>query len=246
MTKAAVHNLTKNLAESGARWDPLQRARPGLLPCRAEPGRPDPERVAAIVGHTPLGRFGEADDLAGATLLLASDAGRFITGAEIVVDGGFDAPSEDLSRRDIPHDDFLLSTETARQLFHEVAEQLPDRRPPQPPARRRHRRRPRLRDADRPVARGRSLQVAGDAPGRLRRAADHRRRRPWEQFSAWAATVPRLIRNPLYVWTHLELRRVFGDRPAARTPTTARRSGRRRTASCPRLAGAGRCSRTSA
>ena len=33
---------------------------------------------------------------------------------------------------------------------------------------------------------------------------------PWDRFSAWAATVPRLIRNPLYVWSHLELRRVFG------------------------------------
>ena len=33
---------------------------------------------------------------------------------------------------------------------------------------------------------------------------------PWERFLAWARTVPRLVRNPLYVWTHLELRRVFG------------------------------------
>ena len=50
-----------------------------------------PERVAKIVAHTPMGRFGDADELAGALLLLASDAGRFITGAEIVVDGGFNA-----------------------------------------------------------------------------------------------------------------------------------------------------------
>jgi glucuronate isomerase len=33
---------------------------------------------------------------------------------------------------------------------------------------------------------------------------------PWDKFIAWAATVPRLIRNPLYIWSHLELRRVFG------------------------------------
>ena len=32
----------------------------------------------------------------------------------------------------------------------------------------------------------------------------------WEKFSAWAETVPRLIGNPLYHWTHLELRRYFG------------------------------------
>jgi glucuronate isomerase len=33
---------------------------------------------------------------------------------------------------------------------------------------------------------------------------------PRDRFAAWAATVPRAIRNPLYAWTHLELRRVFG------------------------------------
>jgi glucuronate isomerase len=44
---------------------------------------------------------------------------------------------------------------------------------------------------------------------------------PWERFAAWAATVPRLARNPLYLWTHLELRRVFGiDLPLS--PGTAR------------------------
>jgi NAD(P)-dependent dehydrogenase (short-subunit alcohol dehydrogenase family) len=36
-------------------------------------------------------RFGEANELIGAALLLASDAGSFITGTELVVDGGFDA-----------------------------------------------------------------------------------------------------------------------------------------------------------
>ena len=44
---------------------------------------------------------------------------------------------------------------------------------------------------------------------------------PWDRFAAWAATVPRTIRNPLYAWTHLELRRVFGiDLPL--NPSTAR------------------------
>src|SRR5437016_5493569 len=33
---------------------------------------------------------------------------------------------------------------------------------------------------------------------------------PFEKFRAWAATVPRALRNPLYHWTHLELRRYFG------------------------------------
>src|SRR4051794_16866088 len=33
---------------------------------------------------------------------------------------------------------------------------------------------------------------------------------PYEKFKAWAATVPRCLRNPLYHWTHLELKRYFG------------------------------------
>src|SRR5262249_452453 len=46
------------------------------------------ERGAAIRGDIPLGRFGERRDLDGALLLLASDAGRFMTGTTVVVDGG--------------------------------------------------------------------------------------------------------------------------------------------------------------
>lgn len=92
MTKAAIHNLTKNLARE---WGPLGiRANvlvPGFFPAEQNRKILSPDRVDSILGHTPLGRFGEADELAGATLLLASDAGQFITGAELVVDGGFDA-----------------------------------------------------------------------------------------------------------------------------------------------------------
>ncbi|HLQ91177.1 MAG TPA: glucose 1-dehydrogenase [Xanthobacteraceae bacterium] len=43
---------------------------------------------AAIKNAIPLGRFGEAGDLDGALVLLASDAGRYVTGTTIVVDGG--------------------------------------------------------------------------------------------------------------------------------------------------------------
>jgi len=94
MTKAAVHNLTKNLARE---WGPLgircNVLVPGFFPAEQNRAILTPERVAAIVGHTPLGRLGDVDDLAGMTLLLAADAGRFITGAELVVDGGFSAMS---------------------------------------------------------------------------------------------------------------------------------------------------------
>jgi NAD(P)-dependent dehydrogenase (short-subunit alcohol dehydrogenase family) len=92
MTKAAVHNLTRNLARE---WGPLgircNVLVPGFFPAEQNRAILTPERVDAIMGHTPLARFGEADDLAGPTLLLASDAGRFITGSELVVDGGFSA-----------------------------------------------------------------------------------------------------------------------------------------------------------
>jgi NAD(P)-dependent dehydrogenase (short-subunit alcohol dehydrogenase family) len=92
MTKAAVHNLTRNLARE---WGPLgircNVLVPGFFPAEQNREILTPDRAAKIVGHTPLARFGDADELAGATLLLASDAGRFITGAEIVVDGGFSA-----------------------------------------------------------------------------------------------------------------------------------------------------------
>ncbi|MEI7634594.1 MAG: SDR family oxidoreductase [bacterium] len=48
-------------------------------------------RGQTIMGHTPMGRFGEPDDLAGAVVWLASDASRFVTGTVIPVDGGFSA-----------------------------------------------------------------------------------------------------------------------------------------------------------
>ncbi|HZT21631.1 MAG TPA: SDR family oxidoreductase [Verrucomicrobiae bacterium] len=91
-SKAAVHNLSKNLARewaaSGVRVNVLV---PGFFPAEQNRKVLSPDRVASIMAHTPMKRFGEAHELVGATLLLASDAGSFITGAEIVVDGGFDA-----------------------------------------------------------------------------------------------------------------------------------------------------------
>ena len=92
-TKAAVHNLSKNLARE---WAP-RRVRvntlvPGFFPAEQNRKILSPDRVAAIMGHTPMNRFGEARELIGATLLLAADgAGGFITGTEIVVDGGYHA-----------------------------------------------------------------------------------------------------------------------------------------------------------
>jgi NAD(P)-dependent dehydrogenase (short-subunit alcohol dehydrogenase family) len=94
-SKAAVHNLTKNLARE---WAP-KRVRvntlvPGFFPAEQNRKVLTPERVAAIMGHTPMGRFGDAGELVGAALLLASErAGGFVTGTELVVDGGYCAVS---------------------------------------------------------------------------------------------------------------------------------------------------------
>jgi NAD(P)-dependent dehydrogenase (short-subunit alcohol dehydrogenase family) len=91
-TKAAVHNLSKNLARE---WAP-SRVRvntlvPGFFPAEQNRKILSPERTASILAHTPMKRFGEAPELVGATLLLAGAAGSFITGSEIIVDGGYHA-----------------------------------------------------------------------------------------------------------------------------------------------------------
>lgn len=91
-TKAAVHNLTKNLArEWGTKDIRVNTLVPGFIPAEQNKKVLTPERTASIMGHTPMDRFGKPDELIGATLLLASDAGSFITGSELVVDGGFNA-----------------------------------------------------------------------------------------------------------------------------------------------------------
>jgi NAD(P)-dependent dehydrogenase (short-subunit alcohol dehydrogenase family) len=90
-SKAAVHNLSKNLAREwatqGVRVNILV---PGFFPAEQNRKVLNPDRIASIMAKTPMKRFGEAGELVGASLLLASDAGSFITGAELVVDGGFD------------------------------------------------------------------------------------------------------------------------------------------------------------
>jgi NAD(P)-dependent dehydrogenase (short-subunit alcohol dehydrogenase family) len=91
-SKAAVHNLSKNLArEWAAKGVRVNILVPGFFPAEQNRKVLIPERVASIMAKTPMKRFGEAHELVGAALLLASDAGGFITGTELVVDGGFAA-----------------------------------------------------------------------------------------------------------------------------------------------------------
>jgi NAD(P)-dependent dehydrogenase (short-subunit alcohol dehydrogenase family) len=91
VAKAGIVNLTQNLGrEWGTRGVRVNALRPGFFP--TEWNRKNfitAEREAAILGHTPMRRYGEPSELAGAALWLASDAASFVTGAEIAVDGGF-------------------------------------------------------------------------------------------------------------------------------------------------------------
>jgi len=96
-SKAAVLNLTQWLAREWAtKGVRVNAITPGFFP--AEQNRrmllkedgTYTERGQSIIGHTPMARFGEARELAGAVVWLASPkAASFVTGQNIVVDGGF-------------------------------------------------------------------------------------------------------------------------------------------------------------
>src|SRR5215831_16303993 len=95
--KAAVLNLSLFLARE---WAPkgvrVNSITPGFFPAEQnrqllfnDDGSPT-ARTKSILGHTPMGRFGESRELVGAALFLASQkASSFVTGADIRVDGGF-------------------------------------------------------------------------------------------------------------------------------------------------------------
>jgi NAD(P)-dependent dehydrogenase (short-subunit alcohol dehydrogenase family) len=93
VAKAGIKNLTQNIArewaDKGVRVNAL---RPGFFPTEwSKENFITPERKQAILGHTPMARYGSPNELVGAVLWLASDAASFVTGAEIAVDGGFSA-----------------------------------------------------------------------------------------------------------------------------------------------------------
>ncbi len=95
--KAAVLNLTQFLAREWATQGVRVNAiSPGFFPAeqnRALLFNEDgsyTERGGQIIGHTPMARFGSSEELAGAVVWLASQrASSFVTGQNIVVDGGF-------------------------------------------------------------------------------------------------------------------------------------------------------------
>lgn len=90
-TKAAVLSLTRNLAREwatqGIRVNALS---PGFFPAEQNRKVLTADRVQSIMTHTPMNRFGSPEELSGAILLMASPrAGSFLTGENILVDGGF-------------------------------------------------------------------------------------------------------------------------------------------------------------
>ena len=95
ITKAGINNLTQYLAREWATQGVRVNAiAPGFFPAEQNRKILTPERVADIMRHTPMNRFGEAEELVGAAVWLASEkASSFVTGAIIRVDGGFTAMS---------------------------------------------------------------------------------------------------------------------------------------------------------
>jgi NAD(P)-dependent dehydrogenase (short-subunit alcohol dehydrogenase family) len=90
-SKAAVASLTKSLAiEWGQRGVRVNAIAPGVFRTSLNQKLLDEtERGREFLLRTPMKRFGNVDELAGAAIFLASDAASFVNGEVIAVDGGF-------------------------------------------------------------------------------------------------------------------------------------------------------------
>ena len=91
VSKAGIKNLTQNLGrEWGEKGVRVNAIRPGFFPTEwNKKNFITKDREKKILGHTPMNRFGQPEELIGAILWLSSDASSFVTGAEISVDGGY-------------------------------------------------------------------------------------------------------------------------------------------------------------
>jgi len=91
VAKAGVNQITQFLARELAPHQVRVNAiLPGFFPAEQNRKMLTPDRVTSIIGHTPMKRFGEAQELIGAAVYLASRrASSFVTGTILCVDGGF-------------------------------------------------------------------------------------------------------------------------------------------------------------
>lgn len=89
--KNAVQGLTRSLANEWAKYGIRTNAiAPGFVPTDINRKMIEgTDRGRRILEHTPMGRFGKAEEIAGAAVFLASPAGGFVNGHTIVVDGGY-------------------------------------------------------------------------------------------------------------------------------------------------------------
>jgi 3-oxoacyl-[acyl-carrier protein] reductase len=87
-SKAGIIGFTKSLArELGSRNVRANVVAPGYVRSRLTDVLPE-EATKAMLDATPLGRLGDAEDVAGAVRFLCADEARFVTGAVLLVDGG--------------------------------------------------------------------------------------------------------------------------------------------------------------
>jgi len=91
-SKGALVNFTRTLAgEWGRHGITVNALAPGFFPSKMSNVLIRTLGEEALIGNSPLQRLGDDEDLKGATLLFASDAGKHITGQILAVDGGYSA-----------------------------------------------------------------------------------------------------------------------------------------------------------